>query len=195
MRSHFGSRPFLLEPLLLTRVWRFLFAFRQFCETRAMPRGWRQHDELSEAFWRRMLMGPRPPSVQWLPSPPEPESCCSSAQSSLAWSHRGPRTRSRQRGSPKNPQQCRGRLCRTNSEVGTSRRDSGQRQSTISRVDFSFEEVASCVHITNRRTIGCVSEIRGTSPKTTCSGRGSREEGCRDSVPSSRWNFKRGSTD
>ena len=33
-----------------------------------MPRGCRQHDELSEAFWRRMLMGPRPPSVQWPPA-------------------------------------------------------------------------------------------------------------------------------
>ena len=67
-----------------------------------MPRGWRQHDELSEALWRRMLEGPRPPSVsmassqdrQWqrqgaecgCSSHSEPESCCSSAQSSMAWS-------------------------------------------------------------------------------------------------------------
>ena len=53
---------------LLTRVWRFLFAFRFFCETKAMPRGCRQHDELSEAFWRRMLVCSRPPSVQWPPA-------------------------------------------------------------------------------------------------------------------------------
>ena len=106
------------------------------------------------------------------------ESCCSSA--SLARSD--PETGSRQPGSLKEPQQCRGRLCRTNPEVGAGHRDSGQRQFTISRVDFTFEEAASCVHITNRRTIGYVSAIRGTSPKTTCSGRGSSEEGCRDSV-------------
>ena len=61
-------KPFLLKTPLLTRVWSFLFAFRLFCDSRAMPRGWRQHDELSEAFWRRMLMGPRPPSVQWPPA-------------------------------------------------------------------------------------------------------------------------------
>ena len=100
-------------------------------------------------------------------SPSEPELCC--AQSSLAWSHRGPRTRSRQRGSPREPQQCRGKLCRTNSEVGTSHRVFGQRQSTISK-DFSLK----------RLQIG-VLEIRGTSPQTT-SVRGSSEEGLSRSV-------------
>ena len=76
--------------------------------------------------------------------------CCSSAQSSMAWSH--PRTKSRRRGSSKEPQQCRGRLCRPNSEVRTSHRDSGQRQSTISRVDSQLKrlQVASTSPIGER---------------------------------------------
>ena len=152
-----------------------------------MPRGWRQHD----AFWRRMLMGPRPPSVQWPPAKkgngkgkgqsadvrrivlflravvdgvvtPRPQNKIASTRKS-----EGTPTMSRQI---------------VQNKFGSWNKPSRFWAETVhnQQVDFSFEEVASCVHITNRRTIGCMSEI--TSPKTTCSGRGSSEESCRDSV-------------
>ena len=30
-----------------------------------MPRGWKQADDVAQAFWRQILRGPRPPSVSW----------------------------------------------------------------------------------------------------------------------------------
>ena len=105
-----------------------------------MPRGRRQHDELSEAFWRRMLMGPRPPSVQWPPA---------------------------KKGNGKGKGQ--------SADVRPSSPQSAGLISQLKRL-----QVASTLPIGER--LECVSEIRETSPKTTCSGRGSSEEGCRDSV-------------
>ena len=56
-------------------------------------------------------------------------------------SHTPSQDRVNPRSSWKEPQQCRGRLGRTNLEVGAGHRDLGQRQSTISRVDFTVEKV------------------------------------------------------